>query len=413
METTTEEKERLREIIRRLVNGDKQWLDATEIIAKDAGLNWILNYNISGKNDYNRLVRGVVVQKPQEGFSGDPLSLIKSFPFTRFFNQGEVQADAIDFKNAEMLEKMDGSMVGVFFPDGTPQSPQWHTRKMMSSHQPDYDHKVTSFHGGQYQFLSIIGKYVKAINFSQEDTAMTYVFEFIHDASFVWTKYTKEQHGLYLLGARNVSTHRELSEKELDQTSKRLNIPRPRRWDAIANHDEILALMKQIEKDTPGFEGFVFRDKKTGKRIKVKDPDYVKFHHMLDQLSYKNLVTKVLEGETEEIIAYFPSAKPKIENIIKKHKELLDKTMEKIDFWRSQKLDKKSLAIEIMGNKKESNHWIASAIMRNFQNHDDNEIRIKLEKELKDIVLGKQSSPRRFLDIIGITHVEEDSNQDA
>jgi len=191
METSAQEKENLRHIIRRLIQGDKQFFDQHEIVVKDAGAYWVLNYGISKHNEFNRLLRGLVVQKPGSGFQGDELSLIKSFPFIRFFNKHEEPADNVDLSNAEMLEKLDGTMVGVFFPDGNPKDPHWHTRKMLSAHEPDMNVKITGFHGGQsYDFLPLIGQYVRTIPFGPEDVTMTYIFEFIHDASFVVTRYT-------------------------------------------------------------------------------------------------------------------------------------------------------------------------------------------------------------------------------
>ncbi len=283
METSPQEKQYIREIIHHLIQNDAQWLKAKNIQVGNKPPYWILNYGPGSKkderNEYNKLVRGMVVQQPQQGQPVDDLlSLIKSFPFTRFFNKAEEDADKINFLNSEMLEKMDGTMVGVFFPNGDPNNPQWHTRKMVSSHQDDMNMVVTSFRNKEYKLIKVIGNFVKNLIFTEEDVPHTYILELIHDATSVVTQYQPEQSGLYLLGGRDVQTHKELTEKELDNTAARINAKRPQRWDAVASHDDIEVMLNQIAKEIEDFEGFVFRDKENGKRVKLKHSDYVMKH---------------------------------------------------------------------------------------------------------------------------------------
>jgi hypothetical protein len=396
-----DDKDKLRTIINKMIAGDEQWLDNQVIDAKDKGGYWIVNYGIAGSNDYNRLVRGMVIQKPPVGWKGDPLTLIRSFPMTRFKNQHEIDAAPVDMANSEMLEKLDGTMVGVFFPTSNPTDPHWHTRKMLSAHKPDLDLKLTAFHGGEYQLLSLIGEYVKKLKFSPEDVRMTYVFEFIHAASFVWTKYGPDKYGLYMLAARNLDTYEELSEKELDDAANRLGVRRPRRWDAVANPTEIEALMKQISQDTPGFEGFVFRDKTSGNRIKVKDADYVKFHAMLDKRSYKNLVQKVLEGEADEILSYFPDTQPRIEEINRKFAKFLDDAVAAIEKYRKTDIDQKSLAMMLRSGKSidPKTDYINSMVLT------DANVQSRLTSALRKI------APEALLSLCGITDEEKDAAQ--
>ena len=302
METTPEEKDRIRTIIRKLIQDDKPWFREKEIQVGDKGTYWILNYNQGGRNEYNTLVRGMIVRKPDAIWRGNELELITSFPFTRFYNKGEKEAAPIDFASAEMLEKLDGSMVGVFFPDGNPNNPQWHTRRMISTHGPDMQMTIQSFDKkNNWQFMRIIGDLVTRLKFEKADTKMTYVFEFIHEASKVLTRYEEKQWGLYLLGARNLRTHRELTEDQLDETAKRIRAKRPRRWKTSGNEAEIRRLMDEIGQDTKDFEGAVFRDPQ-GRRVKLKRDDYVRLHHMLDKLSYKNLIPVVLAGEAMRLL---------------------------------------------------------------------------------------------------------------
>lgn len=435
METTTNEKEQIRTIIRKLIEGDKSFFTSHEISVGDKGQYWILNYTPGGRTEYNRLVRGMVVAKPNAEFNNDPLKLIKSFPFIRFYNHGEKESDPINFNNSEMLEKMDGTMVGLFFPHGNVNQPEFHTRKMLSTHKDDFSRKITSFQGVEFSFLPTIKKYVDSLKFSEQDVAYTYVFEFLHQASQVLTKYKPNQYGLYLLGARNLETHRELTEDELDIASKRIGAFRPRRFDAVSDHSEIERMFDLARLNTPDFEGFIFRDRETGKRIKVKDPRYVEKHHAIDQSGYKNLVPLILKGETEEIVAYFPHTKERINKIIAAYEEYLNKVLEKVKKWRSTGLTGRDLSVAIFGENPKSkwelrlaknrgekpterktaepDEFIRNMIMKYHDIENNDLLKNKIENDIREVALGKGTNngdPKRFIDLIGL-NTDEDQTQ--
>jgi len=218
----------------------------------------------------------MVVERPSENWQGDPLELIRSFPFTRFFNHGERDATPIEFSSAEMLEKLDGTMIGVFFPTGQTDDPHWHTRRVVtwrtSDNRPD-------------RILKAAGEYLQHLSFDTTHLPYTFVFEFVHRTSFVRTRYRPEDFGLYLIGARNVRTHQEPHEDQLDEMAQQIGARRPRRWRAVTSQDEIQRIMRDMVRETPDFEGFVFRDQTSGARIKMKDPDYVRALHLAGQIS--------------------------------------------------------------------------------------------------------------------------------
>lgn len=199
--------------------------------------------------------------------------------------------------------------------------------------------------------MPLIGQYVKKLNFNEEDVEYTYVFEFIHDATQVLTKYKEKDYGLYLIGARNIFTHNELDENRLDHLAARLGCRRPRRWDSIASQDEINKMFAIIAEKTEDFEGFVFRDRKTGKRVKVKDPKYVEKHHLLGDLSYKKLIPRIFEGEEEEIIAYLPQAKEKIDLIKDKMREYIEYAAKRVMYWQESGLKGKELSQKLFGKR--------------------------------------------------------------
>lgn len=415
---SNKETNNLKTIIEKLIQNDSIWLKEKDIKVGDKGDYWILNYGMFDKNEFNRLARGLVIQKPSANFSGDPLELIKGFPFIRFFNSTEVHADPVNVNNSEMLEKMDGCMVSVFFPNGV-EHPHWNTRNMLSTHQPDLDLKTSAFDGSEHYLLSVIGQYVKSLNFNEDDTRHTYVFEFIHKASSVITKYTENQWGLYLLAARDLLTHKEELEQNLDKIAKRIGAGRPKRWDAVADSAEIESLMNQMCAEIKDFEGVVFRDKQTGKRVKLKCAEYVAKHHMLGDVSFKRLIPKVLEGEEQEIIAYFPHAKTKIEKIKQQHNKFKNKVVKTIlQYQNFKNLSKKELweKIDIVDNDR----FTKNCIMR-YINKNPNDLNNAIETELKKIAVvsfkkdtysGSQTfqiASKQYLDMLNLE--DEDAEE--
>ena len=423
----SDDQDRIRTIISRLIADDKEWLRKQAILVGDKG-------HSCPRNEYNRLVRGMVVRKPQPGFNGDVLKLIISFPFIRFFNYGEPDAANVNFSNAEMIEKLDGTMVSVAFPEGDPSNPQYHTRKMVSSHADDMTKTITGFNGTTYNLMGEIGKYVKRIPFSEEDVRRTYVFEFIHAASAVVTKYQPEQYGLYLLAGRDLDTHHEMDQKGLDGVAARLGIKRPRRWDSHADFAEIEKMMTQTAAEIEDFEGFVFQDRATGNRLKLKDPAYVKKHHAIDNTKLSNLLLKVLEGEEEEIIAYFPKAKEKVDLIKDKYNEYLQHVLGKVQEWRAKGLSGRDLSVALFGenpmskwelrlkkmrgepvsNRKvaEPDSFVREMILKTSRLPED-KILPFIDSSMRKVALGQgtvEGSPKALMDMIGLTGVKEEED---
>lgn len=409
METTSEEKNRLRTIIGHLLSGDMEWFAHENIVVGDKNLFWMLNYNQFNNrfdksrtiNEYNSLLRGMVVAKPTTGWEDDPLHLIKSFPFTRFFNQNQSHAAEINFSNADMLEKLDGTFVCTFFPNGNPNDPYWQTRQMLSI--ADQHKSMRAFNGIVYKFIPLIGVDVKKLSFEPSDVDITYMFEWIHHASQVVTQYPEEAFGLYLIGARRLSNHKELSEDELDAAAEKLGVRRCRRWDTTDSHDEILAMMKKSLKNP---EGFVFRDRETGKRIKVKDPDYVARHHVIDMGNFRSLAPLFLKGETDEVVAHFPHAGPRVTRIEAQYEKFIAEATEKVATWLDIGFARHELA-EIIKDEGE-NSLVFNTVFVCFPAASREQIKEEVEKALYKICVGdgeghNLGNPRKFLNLLGFS----------
>jgi hypothetical protein len=304
---------------------------------------------------------------------------------------------------------------------------------MLSVDPQDREKTLTSFVGKNYKFMNIIGQYVNGLKFLPQDAEYTYIFEFIHEASYVLTKYTPEQFGLYLIGGRHVPSHKELSEQELDEVALRIGARRPRRWDSKANYAEIEKMMRELSAATKDFEGFVFRDKATGKRLKVKDAEYVRRHHMLDDArSIKSLLPIILQGEEDELLAYYPHAAERAVEIKQAYAEYIDKVVGRIKEWQAKGLDRQALAYAVFGHNTlskwelksmkakgeelpkvipgEPDEFIREMTMKHYKVQDENVLRQIIDNTLSGIALGQgknAGNPKKLMDIIGLRDKEE------
>ena len=70
-----------------------------------------------------------------------------------------------------MIEKLDGTMVGVFF-DGN--QLRWHTRKMNSTHQSDLELTVAGSSGGTFRFPKLVGEFADQIKWVGADRKLPF-----------------------------------------------------------------------------------------------------------------------------------------------------------------------------------------------------------------------------------------------
>lgn len=371
--------DKLRMIVDNLRLGNKEWLVDNYIVAKDKGDYWMLNYHkIADKNEYNVLTRGLVVAKD---------GTLASVPFFRFFNYGEPQAAKVDFTDADVMEKLDGSMVGVFFPEKDVTKPVWHFRSLISASKQDRDFVIKGFvHNEEAPLLNEVEPYLNQIKFTDDLKSCTLIFEFVSRCNAVVTRYEPEQYGLYLIGARHIPSLHEFSEDELDDLAERIKVRRPRRWNANS-YDQVLAEMAKFPKEKV-YEGFIIRDRKTGQRIKIKNEDYLKRHRLLDKLSYKNLVPLWFAGEQDEILSYFPKTKEIFNKIEEAVAVFVDKAVESLFYWqhRDGTRKDKALGIQAMLGK----HPVVSIVFKFLEDKDDREA---ISKKVMDY-LGEMAETR-------------------
>ncbi len=215
---------------------------------------------------------------------------IVSFPYKKFFNHGEKSAAKIDWTTARVYEKVDGSLMTLYWYDE-----KWH---VASSGTPD---AIGEIYGTDKNFKGLFWKVWNDLGYVlPTDTNLCYMFELCTVYNKIVVQHPKPR--IVFHGARNI--------KNLQETSSEI-VSKNYNWEVVRSFplqslEQILATCDDI-KPTEG-EGYVICDNSFN-RIKVKTPQYVAISHMRDGMGSRRMLEVICAGESEEVLTYFPEFK--------------------------------------------------------------------------------------------------------
>ncbi len=205
------------------------------------------------------------------------------WPFRKFGNFSEAYADKIDWKSARVLEKVDGSIVKLWFNHAT-QNWQFSTNKTINA-----TFATVEEHPG-LTYLSVIktSENYGDIPFEKLNKDNTYIFELISPETQVVIDYGVTK--LYHIGTRNNKTGIECEED--------IGIIKPEEY-SVSTLQECIDLVAKLNDGASEIlkEGFVVVDKNYN-RIKVKSIEYIARHHVDTGFapSKTNCVSLILKG---------------------------------------------------------------------------------------------------------------------
>jgi T4 RnlA family RNA ligase len=230
---------------------------------------------------------------------------IASRKFFRFFNLNE-SPDTLsdfDFSRAKILEKADGSLIGIWYNRHTL---TWEisTRSMAFA---EGDHVM----GGTFRSMVL-----DAFKFTEEKfqrhcdehlrVDWTYVFEWVSPDNRIVTPY-KTSH-MILTAVYENAINNWADPEEFEWIADLF--PNTRAVKSFQINVENIEALKESANQLEGLaEGFVVWDPVSDKRQKVKSLKYLALHSIRgDTLipTRKNLMKIVLSGETDEVKTYFP-----------------------------------------------------------------------------------------------------------
>lgn len=239
-------------------------------------------------------------------------------PFDRFFNYGEAGTDAYDFTGYTFHQKLDGSLIKVYYWQG-----MWRiaTRGTAFAESAVGDHGITFEELALKAFgcTSLTEFDDKLRNTLQFNASMTYLFELTAPENRIVTPYAEAF--ATLLAVRESITGKYFPTKYV-------------RSFGMFKHNKteegytIQEIVKKADSLKNLEEGFVGYDKDGVPRVKVKSAAYVAVHCFKSEgLNVKRCCELVLTGEEEEYLTYFPEDHP----IIAPYSEALNNLLEQTE----------------------------------------------------------------------------------
>ena len=186
---------------------------------------------------------------------------IVSYPYNKFFSYGEKHAAKLDWSTAWCYEKLDGSLMVLYFYDG-----HWHVQ---TSATPDARTRVDET---QYTFINLFWQVWSELGYQLPDAKSTqycFMFELLTPFNQVITK--QRSNRLILHGLRDTATCLETSPELYEGTYEIAQRVKINNWQSV----KVLT----AELDPLQSEGFVVCDANFN-RVKVKSPQYVALAHL-------------------------------------------------------------------------------------------------------------------------------------
>jgi len=221
------------------------------------------------------------------------------YRFKKFFNYGEGHAEPIDWNDAVVEEKVDGSLMTMYHYDG-----KWH---VATSGSPHAGGQVGDF---PFTFEELFWKTFKEMGYSIHDLGLDWNFSFELTSQFnrVVVRYTEPS--LTLIGVHNRETECESSTVFFEDTFTGV-----KRYD-LTSFEAIVDTFAAI--DPLSQEGYIVvsnRENGLFNRVKMKNPAYVAIHHLKDGFGYKRITEIVRTSEGSEFLTYFPEYEPQFTEV--------------------------------------------------------------------------------------------------
>lgn len=215
-------------------------------------------------DDITEQARGIVL---------DDEGNVVSRPFRKFFNLGErpeTMIDALPAEVPELADKLDGSLVIVF----------WHpTRKEF----------VASTRGGWSNEQTDAAMRWLAMCDPMLSREHTYLFELVAPWNRIVVQYEREE--MILIGRIHTATGREDSYAELAESASEVGS-----WLKVVGFSRRPIASVNMDEEVPNAEGFVARFS-NGLRVKMKYAEYRRLHKILTGLSIKGVWELLSEND--------------------------------------------------------------------------------------------------------------------
>ena len=341
----TEERKKELKVLN-LINQNSNWEEILSsspynIIIKHKNNFTLLKYNQLESDMSNEIVqecRGLILKKELNQYK------IASMRFTKFFNYGQPEAAKLEFP-AEVSEKIDGSLIGVWYDEDT----GWHVSTSGNIDAEDAPLGIGGFQSYRKLFDEAWGN----LSFDILDKNYTYMFELISPYARLIVSYKETK--LYLLAVRNNLTLEELDRSLLkDYADKIFNgaITTPKSF-YCSNIKEVQNIVDSLTDENEHYEGFVICDKHFN-RIKLKSAVYANLFFIKGDgvFSEKKILKLILDEQDDDILGYFPEYTDEFNRIRRGLSKLIQNSKDAIsDAKQFRNLNKKDFAQQALKSK--------------------------------------------------------------
>ena len=260
--------------------------------------------------------------------------------FDKFGNYGEAYVPDIDWSTAFISEKIDGSLMKVYWYDNC-----W----MLATNGTinAFDAAIGDAKGRTFgDLFNTALRNDGQTWFTQKlDTNKCYMFELVSPYTKVVVPYETTE--IYFLGSRDLVTGQERTFAEEPEIAALFNTPRIYPMTSLDEVSEAAAALDWNE------EGYVVCDKNKN-RCKIKSPAYVRAHYMRSNniATLKRLISVILNNEVDEFLIYAPEWKKEIIQI-----QMIKNSLEALVLAYNN-----TLACYSFENKKEYYQTVASVV---------------------------------------------------
>ena len=196
-------------------------------------------------------------------------------PFDKFFNVQEQYAADIDWNTAKVLEKIDGSLIKLYWYNG-----KW--TFATSSTCDAIEASVAGYKGVTFRDIIAMADNYSRIPFDDLNKNRTYLFELVSPMTQVVIRYDKTS--LYYLTCFDNMTGEEVDVDLFEEFKRPRSFP-------LKTIDECISAAMELNRDSEEDikdEGFVVVDGQH-RRIKIKSPAYIALHRAV---TYKVFTVK-------------------------------------------------------------------------------------------------------------------------
>lgn len=251
----------------------------------------ILNYSQIDSSKFDQITRecrSLVLEMNDIGFK------VVSRSFDRFYNYGEEQDESYDITKMTAYEKVDGSLIGLFWYEKY--GWLYRTRKMLMP--------TSSINGYDLTWKDLIEETLGnlwLLKVNPYARLYTQIFEVVSSENRVVTRYNTK--AAYLLACRENEDGSYLDYEELQVivNSYGWKLPKQYKFSTFSECANAAKELRDLE------EGFVLYDEHNVPKIKVKNPAYVAAHHLRGEgLNPKRVWQLLFINEQDEYLSIFP-----------------------------------------------------------------------------------------------------------